>query len=213
MTEFSLVEKILICCMEVVMLNSFLRTLLKSQKRYEGKKFILLMEACTVAILTVINSFDNPMVNLVSVFVMYYIYTAVVYPASPFKCIRSSICFYMLVMTSEFMAVILFSLSNLHDAKSALKNELSGLRFAMIAKMITFVMSKCIEQVHKKSQHEKVSNSIFCYLLILQGSRAGDSIAEIAAAVGTHRDTIYKEIERSGTDQRSYTADIAQTTL
>ncbi len=43
--------------------------------------------------------------------------------------------------------------------------------------------------------------------------RAGDSIAEIAAAVGTHRDTIYKEIERSGTDQRSYTADIAQTTL
>ena len=170
MTEFNLIEKILICCMEVVMLNSFLRTLLKSQKRYEGKKFILLMEACTVAILTVINSFDNTMVNLVSVFVMYYIYTAVVYPAFPFKCIRSSICFYMLVMTSEFMAVILFSLSNLHDAKSALKNELSGLRFAMIAKMITFVMSKCIKQVHKKSQHEKVSNSIFCYLLILQGS-------------------------------------------
>ncbi len=43
--------------------------------------------------------------------------------------------------------------------------------------------------------------------------KAGDSIVEIAAAVGTHRDTIYKEIERSGTDKLTYTADVAQATL
>ncbi len=41
----------------------------------------------------------------------------------------------------------------------------------------------------------------------------GDSIEGIAAAVGVHRDTIYKELKRSGTDQRTYTADIAQATL
>jgi len=43
--------------------------------------------------------------------------------------------------------------------------------------------------------------------------KAGDSIVEIAAAVGTHRDTIYKEIKRSGTDELTYTADVAQATL
>lgn len=43
--------------------------------------------------------------------------------------------------------------------------------------------------------------------------KAGDSIVEIAAAVGTHRDTIYKEIKRSGTDERTYTAAAAQATL
>lgn len=43
--------------------------------------------------------------------------------------------------------------------------------------------------------------------------KAGDSIVEIAAAVGTHRDTIYKELNRSGTDQHTYTADAAQATL
>ena len=43
--------------------------------------------------------------------------------------------------------------------------------------------------------------------------KAGDSIVEIAAAVGTHRDTIYKEIKRSGTDKLTYTADVAQATL
>ncbi len=43
--------------------------------------------------------------------------------------------------------------------------------------------------------------------------KAGDSIAVIAVAVGVHRDTIYKEFNRSGTDQHTYTADVAQATL
>lgn len=43
--------------------------------------------------------------------------------------------------------------------------------------------------------------------------KAGDSIIEIAAAVGVHRDTIYKEFKRSGMDERTYTADVAQATL
>lgn len=170
MIEFGLIEKILICCMEVVMLNSFSRTLLKSRKRCEGGHFTLLMEACTIAVLTMINNFDNPMVNLICVPVMYCIYTVVVYPTSFFKCISSSICFYMLAMAPEFMVAILFSLSNFHDAEGALGNELSGLCLAMIAKIITFIMAKCIEQIHKKSQYEKASNSTFCYLLILPGA-------------------------------------------
>lgn len=43
--------------------------------------------------------------------------------------------------------------------------------------------------------------------------KAGDSIVEIAGAIGVHKDTIYKEFYRSGTDQRTYTADVAQATL
>ena len=43
--------------------------------------------------------------------------------------------------------------------------------------------------------------------------KAGDSIVMIAGALGVHRDTIYKELNRSGTDQHTYTADIAQATL
>ena len=40
--------------------------------------------------------------------------------------------------------------------------------------------------------------------------KAGDSVVEIAAALGVHRDTIYKELTRSGTDQRTYSADLGQ---
>lgn len=43
--------------------------------------------------------------------------------------------------------------------------------------------------------------------------RAGNSIAVIAGVLGVHRDTIYKELNRSGTDQHTYTADVAQATL
>lgn len=41
----------------------------------------------------------------------------------------------------------------------------------------------------------------------------GDSVVMIAGALGVHRDTIYKELNRSGTDQHTYTADVAQATL
>lgn len=40
--------------------------------------------------------------------------------------------------------------------------------------------------------------------------RAGSSVAEIAGALGVHRDTIYKEFARSNTDQKSYSAELAQ---
>ena len=43
--------------------------------------------------------------------------------------------------------------------------------------------------------------------------KAGDSVVMIAGALGVHRDTIYKEIKRSGTDELTYTADVAQATL
>lgn len=43
--------------------------------------------------------------------------------------------------------------------------------------------------------------------------KAGSSVVKIAGELGVHRDTIYKEFYRSGTDQHTYTADAAQATL
>lgn len=43
--------------------------------------------------------------------------------------------------------------------------------------------------------------------------KAGNSVVTIAGALGVHRDTIYKEFNRSGTNQHTYTADVAQETL
>lgn len=40
-----------------------------------------------------------------------------------------------------------------------------------------------------------------------------NSVAEIAGALGVHRDTIYKEFTRSGTDQNTYTAAVGQQAL
>ena len=41
-------------------------------------------------------------------------------------------------------------------------------------------------------------------------SRDGSRVIEIAGALGVHRDTIYKEFARSGTDQHTYSADAGQ---
>jgi IS30 family transposase len=40
--------------------------------------------------------------------------------------------------------------------------------------------------------------------------KAGSSVAMIAATLGVHRDTIYKEFARSGTDQHTYSAETGQ---
>lgn len=40
--------------------------------------------------------------------------------------------------------------------------------------------------------------------------RAGFSVAEAAGELGVHRDTIYREFVRSGTDRHTYTADAGQ---
>lgn len=40
--------------------------------------------------------------------------------------------------------------------------------------------------------------------------RAGGSVAEVAGALGVHRDTIYKEFARSGTERHTYSADAGQ---
>lgn len=41
----------------------------------------------------------------------------------------------------------------------------------------------------------------------------GYGVAEIAGVLGVHRDTIYKEFTRSGTDKDNYCADIGQKAL
>ena len=43
--------------------------------------------------------------------------------------------------------------------------------------------------------------------------KAGDSVAAIAAVLGVHKDTIYKELTRCGADRQTYTAAVAQATL
>lgn len=170
MIELSLVEQILMCCTEVVMLNGFSRALLKSRKRYEGKFFTLLAGICTIAALIMINNLDNPMAKFICVPAMYCAYTAVVYPTSLCKCMGISICFYMLSMLSGVLVAILFSLSNLHGTEKVLGNELSGLCLEMLAKVLTLIMVKCIGQIHKKSRYEETGSNIFCYLLVLPGA-------------------------------------------
>lgn len=163
---FKIGEILLICCFEVMMLNSFSKTLLNSRKRYEGLYSYAII-ILTICILTMVNSCDNTLVNLLSVPVIYCVYTIAGYAESFLKCISIAVCFYMLAMAPEFVISIIFSLNSYHDAKNILGNELSGLCLTLAAKMITFIIVKCVEQIHKKNEYEEVRNGIFCSLLVL----------------------------------------------
>lgn len=166
MIIYKIVELLLICCFEVMMLDSFSRTLL-SIRRKQGKFYLPVVMLLTVCALISVNSYDNSLVNLFLVPLIYCIYIIIIYLESVFKCVCSAICFYMLAMTPEFMISIVFSLSSYYDIGKILENEWSRLCLTLVAKIITFIVVKCVEQIYRKKDYEEVRNGIFCSLLVL----------------------------------------------
>ncbi len=167
MTIFELGENVLICCFEVLMLNSFSRIILNHQKHFKKRIYLFVTIVFTICILMVANFFDCFLLNLICVLIIYCAYTIVIYHETLIKYIISSFCFFLLVKTPEFFVLNLFRFGSFHDAESIWENELSRLCLSVITKVITFILIKCVEQIYRKSVYTKISNGLFFYLLIL----------------------------------------------
>ena len=166
MNTYNVLGILLSCSFEIVMLSGFAKTLLGSQRRYEELYNVAVMILAT-GIHMMVNSFDNSMINLFTVPIIYCVYVLIIYSASVLKCVSVAICFYFMAMAPEFIVSVVFSLSSGRDAEQIMKSGLSRLYLTLIAKIIMFIIVKCVEQIHKRNEYEVVSNGIFCCLLIL----------------------------------------------
>lgn len=166
MITYKLLENLLTCSFEIIMLNSFSNTLL-GNRRKGGGLYNLGIMVFTIITQTSINCFDNTLINLLFVPIIFCIYVIMNYSDSLLKCICIVVCFYMLGIAPEFVISVIFSLTSYKDAEEILGNELSGLCLVVAAKIITFIIVKCIEQIHKKNEYVEVENGIFCSLLVL----------------------------------------------
>ena len=159
-------ENLLTCCFELIMLKSFSKALLHNRRKRD-ELFNPAAVILTLGLLLLANSYSSSTINLLSVPIIYCAYIVICYSDSLLKCISIAVCFYMLAMAPEFIVSTIFSLNCYHDAETALGNELSGLCLTLIAKIITFIIVKCVEQIHKRHEYEEVNNGIFCSLLVL----------------------------------------------
>jgi sensor histidine kinase YesM len=148
------------------MLKSFSKALLHNRRKRD-ELFNPAAVILTLGLLLLANSYSSSTINLLSVPIIYCAYIVICYSDSLLKCISIAVCFYMLAMAPEFIVSTIFSLNCYHDAETALGNELSGLCLTLIAKIITFIIVKCVEQIHKRHEYEEVNNGIFCSLLVL----------------------------------------------
>lgn len=148
------------------MLKSFSKALLHNRRKRD-ELFNPAAVVLTLGLLLLANSYSSSTINLLSVPIIYCAYIVICYSDSLLKCISIAVCFYMLAMAPEFIVSTIFSLNCYHDAETALGNELSGLCLTLIAKIITFIIVKCVEQIHKRHEYEEVNNGIFCSLLVL----------------------------------------------
>ena len=159
-------ENLLTCCFELIMLKSFSKALLHNRRKRD-ELFNPAAVVLTLGLLLLANSYSSSTINLLSVPIIYCAYIVICYSDSLLKCISIAVCFYKLAMAPEFIVSTIFSLNCYHDAETALGNELSGLCLTLIAKIITFIIVKCVEQIHKRHEYEEVNNGIFCSLLVL----------------------------------------------
>ncbi|MBR1692647.1 MAG: sensor histidine kinase [Lachnospiraceae bacterium] len=161
-----IVEILLTCCFEVLLLQSFTGVLLSRREKYHGLRKLLAITLMTGALIAV-NSCGSTLLNLIGVPVIYCIYT-VAYSSETFlKCISCAVSFYMLAMVPEFVASVAFSMSDHQDVERILGNGLSAFCFILAVKTCTFIIVKCVEQIHKNRHYEEVRNDIFCALLVL----------------------------------------------
>ncbi len=166
MITYNVLGNLVSCCFEIVMLSDFAKTLLGGQRKYERYKN-LIISILVIGIHLMVNIFDNSMINLFAIPIIYYAYVFISYSASVLKCVSVAICFYFMAMAPEFIVSVVFGLSCGHDAEQILNSGLSRLYLTFIAKIIMFIIVKCVEQIHRKNEYEEASNGIFCSLLIL----------------------------------------------
>ncbi len=159
-------EWMLVCSFEIIMLVNFSKLLLK-RRRFNKKIINYTILILTICCHLIINNYYNLCMNLFGILVIYCIYTIISYLESPLKCISTAICFYILVIVPEFIILIIFSLDTYKEAENVLRDDLGELCLMLVAKTITFIIVKFLEQIHKIDKHTKVRNSIFSVFLVL----------------------------------------------
>lgn len=155
----------LICAFELYMLFDLGRNLLplKSMtkvRRLAGNGIIWIM-------FIAVNAMNNSNVNLIIVPVIYSLFSIINTSGSVFKKVCIAICYYMMAIIPEFIFAIIINVGPEVSYQMMIHNGLSEILILMMMKMVTFILVKCIGQIHKKRLYEETQDRIFLSLLVL----------------------------------------------
>lgn len=157
--------KAIVCCFELYMLYDLGKNLLSL--RMKSKKGILCADLLILAAYLSLNYLNQSYLNLLIVPILYILFSITNFSGTVFKKACIAITYYMMSMVPEFIFALLLNMDAQTSFDTAVQSQWKQMIMLIFMKTITFVLVKCICQVHKKDLYDRSRDRNFIALLVL----------------------------------------------
>ena len=157
--------KVIVCCFELYMLYDLGKNLLSL--RMKSKKGILCADLLILAAYISLNYLNQSYLNLLIVPILYILFSITNFSSTVFKKTCIAITYYMMSMVPEFIFALLLNMDAQTSFDTAVQSQWKQMVMLIFMKTITFVLVKCICQVHKKDLYDRSRDRNFIALLVL----------------------------------------------
>lgn len=162
---FTIFIKAIVCCFELYMLYDLGKNLLSLGMK--SKKSILCADLLILAVYLFLNYLNQSRLNLLLVPVLYIMFSITNFSGTIFKKACIAITYYMMSMVPEFIFALLINVNAQSSFDMAVQSQWNQMVMLIFMKTITFVLVKCISQVHKKDLYNISRDRNFIALLVL----------------------------------------------
>lgn len=135
--------------------------------RMKSKKGILCADLLILAAYLSLNYLNQSYLNLLIVPILYILFSITNFSGTVFKKTCIAITYYMMSMVPEFIFALLLNMDAQTSFDTAVQSQWKQMIMLIFMKTITFVLVKCICQVHKKDLYDRSRDRNFIALLVL----------------------------------------------
>lgn len=155
----------IVCGFELYMLWELGRNLL----RLKDRNIILqvVVESLIWFGFIAINSMNSSVFNFIFVPGIYILFAFWNFNESVLKRFCLAICYYALVILPEFLFALLANVDSEFYYRLENNDEMLIFVTILLMKMITFILVKCVEQIHKRKYYEEEQDKFFLSLMVL----------------------------------------------
>lgn len=155
----------IVCGFELYMLFGLGKNFL--QLNGKSKNWIVIGNIFICIIYIWVNSVNSTILNLMIVPIIYFFFSLWNFQGNLLKKICLTVCYYTLEILPEFIFALLADVDSNFCYRLEQNDEIYTFVIILLMKMITFVLVKCIEQIHKRKYYEEEQDKIFLSLLVL----------------------------------------------
>lgn len=163
MREIILIFHLIVCIFEIWMLYDFFHTFLRSKS--EIRKYRVGTIIIFALMVFAVNCFDNTIVNLLVVPIVYFLLSIVAFNGNIYIKIFETLIGTAIILGTELIVVVVLSLTSEELIESSMVNEPSAIMLTIIVKMITFIIFAVIKQSSSKKTQTMDLGTFMLYII------------------------------------------------